>query len=149
VDLTFRRATLADLPAVIALLADDELGRTREAPDHRAPYETSFAAIDADPNQLLVVGESRGATVATMQLTFIPGLSRRGTWREQIEGVRVSSSVRGGGIGEQLITWAIAQARERGCALVQLTSDASRADAHRFYERLGFVASHTGFKLAL
>jgi GNAT superfamily N-acetyltransferase len=98
---------------------------------------------------LLVVGERGGETIATMQLTFIPGLSRRGTWRLQIEGVRVASTARGDGLGDELIRWAIDQARSRGCALVQLTSDARRQDAHRFYEHLGFVASHTGFKLAL
>ncbi|NEE00401.1 GNAT family N-acetyltransferase [Phytoactinopolyspora halotolerans] len=118
-------------------------------PDDRDPYDASFAAIDADPHQLLVVGESNGDIVATMQLTFIPGMSRRGTWRAQIEGVRVASSARGAGIGERLIRWAVEQARDRGCALVQLTSDASRTGAHRFYARLGFVASHTGFKLDL
>lgn len=148
-DLSLRRATRNDVPAVIALLADDEIGATRETPDDGEPYDASFAAIDADPNQFLVVGEQDGRIVATMQLTFIPGLSRRGTWRAQIEGVRVSTEMRGGGVGEQLIRWAIDRARERDCALVQLTSDTRRAEAHRFYERLGFVASHTGFKLAL
>ncbi|HEX6336278.1 MAG TPA: GNAT family N-acetyltransferase [Jiangellaceae bacterium] len=148
-EFSLRQATVADLPAIIALLADDEIGASRETPGDRAPYDESFAAIAADPNQLLVVGERDGQVLATMQLTFIPGLSRRGTWRAQIEGVRVASSARGHGLGEELIRWAIGQARERGCALVQLTSDARRQDAHRFYERLGFTASHTGFKLAL
>jgi GNAT superfamily N-acetyltransferase len=149
VELSLRQAHHSDVPAIIALLADDELGRARETPDDRDPYDASFADIDRDPNQLLLVGESEGKVVATMQITFIPGLSRRGTWRAQIEGVRVAASARGHGFGEQLITWAVDQARTRGCALVQLTSDTSRVDAHRFYERLGFVASHTGFKLAL
>lgn len=148
-DLTFRRATRDDVPAVIALLADDEIGAARETPDDREPYDASFTAIDADPNQLLVVGQRDGRIIATMQLTFIPGLSRRGTWRAQIEGVRVSTATRGDGVGEQLMRWAVDRARERGCALVQLTSDARRTEAHRFYERLGFVASHTGFKLDL
>ncbi|HEX5995868.1 MAG TPA: GNAT family N-acetyltransferase [Jiangellales bacterium] len=148
-EFSIRQATVADVPAIIALLADDDIGATREAPEDRAPYEESFAAIAGDPNQLLVVGERGGHIVATMQLTFIPGLSRRGTWRTQIEGVRVASSARGLGLGEKLIRWAIERARERGCALVQLTSDARRQDAHRFYERLGFTASHTGFKLQL
>ncbi len=148
-EFSIRQATVADVPAIIALLADDDIGATREAPEDRAPYEESFAAIVGDPNQLLVVGERGGHIVATMQLTFIPGLSRRGTWRTQIEGVRVASSARGLGLGEKLIRWAIERARERGCALVQLTSDARRQDAHRFYERLGFTASHTGFKLQL
>jgi GNAT superfamily N-acetyltransferase len=149
VEFTIRQATVTDVPAIIMLLADDEIGASRETPRDRAPYDESFAAIAADPNQLLAIGERGGEIVATMQLTFIPGLSRRGTWRAQIEGVRVASIARGDGLGEELIRWAIMQARSRGCALVQLTSDARRQDAHRFYERLGFVASHTGFKLAL
>jgi GNAT superfamily N-acetyltransferase len=148
-DLTLRRAAAGDVPAIVALLADDPIGASRETPDDREPYAASFRAIDADPNQMLVVVERSDRVVATMQLTFIPGLSRRGTWRAQIEGVRVASTERGAGYGEQLMRWAIEQARQRGCALVQLTSDARRAEAHRFYERLGFVASHTGFKLAL
>ncbi len=148
-EFTIRQATVTDVPAIVALLADDEIGASRETPHDRAPYDESFAAIAADPNQMLVVGERDGQIVATMQLTFIPGLSRRGTWRAQIEGVRVASTARGDGLGEELMRWAIEQARSRGCALVQLTSDARRQDAHRFYERLGFVASHTGFKLAL
>lgn len=147
--LTLRRARLEDVPAVIALLADDEIGATREAPDDREPYDASFAAIDADANQLLVVGERDGRIIATMQLTFIPGLSRRGGWRAQLEGVRVASAARGDGIGEYLVRWAVDRARERGCAMLQLTSDNRRAEAHRFYERLGFIASHTGFKRPL
>jgi ribosomal protein S18 acetylase RimI-like enzyme len=148
-ELTVRRATSHDVPAIIALLADDPIGAARETPDDREPYDVSFKAVDDDPNQLLVVGERDARVIATMQLTFIPGLSRRGTWRAQIEGVRVATAERGGGVGEQLMRWAIEQARSRGCALVQLTSDARRAEAHRFYERLGFVASHTGYKLSL
>lgn len=148
-ELTIRQAKVTDVPPIITLLADDEIGASRETPNDRAPYDESFAAIAADPNQLLVVGERGGEIVATMQLTFIPGLSRRGTWRAQIEGVRVASTARGDGLGEKLMQWAIEQARSRGCALVQLTSDARRQDAHRFYERLGFEASHTGFKLSL
>lgn len=147
--LTLRRARLEDVPAMIALLADDEIGATREAPDDREPYDASFAAIDADANQLLVVGERDGRIIATMQLTFIPGLSRRGGWRAQLEGVRVASAARGDGIGEYLVRWAVDRARERGCAMLQLTSDNRRAEAHRFYERLGFIASHTGFKRPL
>lgn len=147
--LTIRRATADDLSAIIALLADDPIGAARESPDDREPYVASFKAIEADPNQLLVVGERAGRVVATMQLTFIPGLSRRGTWRAQIEGVRVASDERGAGHGERLMRWATDRARDQGCALVQLTSDVRRPEAHRFYERLGFVASHTGFKLAL
>ena len=148
-DLRIRRATSDDVPAIVALLADDALGRARESAVDHERYEAAFDAIDSDPHQLLTVGELAGAVVATMQLTFIPGLSRRGAWRAQIEGVRVASTARGRQLGEQLVRWAVEQARARGCALVQLTSDNRRPDAHRFYQRLGFVASHTGFKLDL
>ncbi len=149
-DVTFRAARAEDLPVIIALLADDMLGRNREAADADAPvYLAAFAAIDADPNLLLVVAESAGAVVGTMQLSFLPGLPRNGAWRGQIEAVRVAASRRGGGVGAQMINWAIARCRERGCAHVQLTTDRQRLDAHRFYDRLGFVPSHIGYKLQL
>ena len=113
------------------------------------PYERAFDAIDADPAHLLVVGELDGDVVATFQLSYIPGFSRKGSWRAQIEAVRVADVLRGQGVGALMIRWAIDQARERGCSLVQLTTDKSRVAAHRFYERLGFVASHEGMKLTL
>lgn len=147
-----RRATAADVAAIVALLGDDDLGAAREdmSAARLAPYHRAFAAVDADPGQLLiVVTAGDGGVVATMQLTFIPGLSRRGARRAQIEAVRVSRHHRGQGLGEAMITWAIAEARRRDCALVQLTSDKRREDAHRFYLRLGFTASHEGFKLQL
>lgn len=143
---TIRRATADDVPAIVAMLADDPLGARRESPGDPA-YGAAFADIDADQNQYLAVADVGGEVVGTMQLTFIPGLSRRGATRALIEAVRVRSDRRGGGIGRQLTEWAIEEARGRGAALVQLTTDASRADAHRFYERLGFVASHVGMKL--
>ena len=147
-----RRATAGDLPAIVGLLADDELGATREAgtdPDLTS-YRTAFAAIDADPGQLLVVVTAEdGRVAATMQLTFIPGLARQGALRAQIEAVRVGAGYRSQGLGEAMITWAIAEARRRGCRMVQLTSDKRRPDAHRFYQRLGFSATHEGFKLPL
>ncbi|MET3370826.1 GNAT family N-acetyltransferase [Arthrobacter sp. M2012083] len=146
---TLRRARKGDLPRILALLADDQLGATRESTDDVAPYERAFDAIDADPAHLLVVGELDGDVVATFQLSYIPGLSRKGSWRAQIEAVRVSETLRGQGVGVRMIQWAIDQARERGCSLVQLTTDKSRVSAHRFYERLGFVASHEGMKLTL
>jgi GNAT superfamily N-acetyltransferase len=149
---TVRRATAADVPAIVGLLADDELGATREAgPDPElASYRGAFAAIDADPGQLLlVVAAPDGQVAATMQLTFIPGLARRGALRAQIEAVRVGSGYRSQGLGEAMITWAVAEARRRGCRMVQLTSDKRRANAHRFYQRLGFAATHEGFKLPL
>ena len=142
----FRRATAADLDAIVALLADDALGRDREAPgDPR--YRAAFDAIERDPNQLLAVAEEQGEVVGCLQLTFIPGLSRRAATRGQIESVRVSAARRGGGLGRAMIEWAIDRCRERGCALVQLTSDKARPDALRFYAGLGFTASHEGLKL--
>jgi GNAT superfamily N-acetyltransferase len=150
-DLLFRRATRDDLPAIVALLADDILGRQREST--RLPldprYLAAFDAIDADPNQQLIVAISADAVVGTLQLTFIPGIARLGAWRGQVEAVRIASSQRGAGLGEQLLEWAIDACRTRGCDVVQLTTDKQRHDAHRFYERLGFVASHAGYKLAL
>ena len=148
---TFRRATEADLPAIVAMLADDALGATRE--DTREPlaegYRRAFAAIDADPNQMLVVGELDGRVIATTQISFLPGLSHKGAWRGQIEAVRVDSSLRGRKIGEAMMEFALAQFRARGCRQAQLTTDKTRGDAHRFYERLGFKASHEGMKLLL
>ncbi|MBR7779825.1 GNAT family N-acetyltransferase [Undibacterium sp. BYS50W] len=135
------------------MIADDVLGKNRDHGDpDQACYVQAFQAIDQDANQLLLVAElqgQEGEVIAMLQLTFIPGLSRRGAWRALIESVRVSSALRGQGIGRWLMQQAITQARERGCRLVQLTSDKQRQEAHRFYGSLGFVASHKGFKLAL
>ncbi|NJP68374.1 GNAT family N-acetyltransferase [Streptomyces spiramenti] len=144
-----RPAGADDLPAIVAMLADDPLGATREDVDDPAPYRRAFEAITADPNQHLVVADDAGTVVGTLQLTVIPGLSRKGASRALIEAVRVREGHRGGGLGATMIGWAVDEARRQGCVLVQLTSDAAREDAHRFYERLGFVASHVGFKLAL
>ena len=147
----FRRAERVDLPAIIAMLADDALGATREdASDPPNPaYLAAFEALEQDHNQLLAVGERDGRIVACLQISFIPGLSRLGQWRGQIESVRVAASARGDGLGQQLFEWAIDECRKRGCGLVQLTSDKSRPDAIRFYERLGFKVSHEGLKLSL
>ena len=147
----FRRASIMDLPAIIELLADDELGRQREqaGPPPSPNYETAFNAIDKDPNQLLAVAENGDDIVGCLQLTFIPGLSRVGMWRGQIESVRVASKHRGSGLGRKLFEWAIEECRKRGCGLVQLTTDKSRPDALRFYQSLGFTASHEGMKLTL
>lgn len=145
---TLRRARRADLPALTALLADDSLGAGRETPADSEPYAAAFAAIDADPAHLLaVVTAAEDTPIGMMQVTVIPGLSRQGARRAQIEGVRVAAAHRGGGLGGAMIAWAIDEARRQGCALVQLTSDKQRAEAHRFYTRLGFTASHEGFKL--
>jgi ribosomal protein S18 acetylase RimI-like enzyme len=146
--ITLRRATEADVPAIVGLLAADQLGATREGGD-LAPYLDAFAALDADPAQLLVVATAQGLVAGTLQLTFIPGLARRGALRAQIEAVRVDAAHRSGGLGTAMVGWAVEEARERGCALVQLTTDKRRARARRFYERLGFTASHEGMKLFL
>ncbi|MFF0833856.1 MULTISPECIES: GNAT family N-acetyltransferase [unclassified Streptomyces] len=148
-DLEIRRATARDLPAIVAMLADDPLGAQRESPDDLSPYRTALERLDADPNQRLVVAVREDRVVGTLQLTIIPGLSRRGATRSVIEAVRIHADERGSGLGTQLIQWAIDESRRQGCQLVQLTSDSSRTDAHRFYERLGFTASHVGFKLPL
>jgi GNAT superfamily N-acetyltransferase len=150
-EITFRLATRADVPAIVALLADDELGAAREvvSEDVDAGYWSAFEQIDADPRNELVVAEHAGTVVGTCQLTFTPSLSRRGTERMTVEAVRVSSALRGRGIGRSMMVWALDRARERGCALAQLTTNKRRTDAHRFYASLGFAASHEGFKLAL
>ncbi len=147
-----RDARAKDVAAIVDLLAADQLGATRDGvrdESDLAAYMQAFGAIDADPAHLLIVAESAGEIVGTMQLSFLPGLARRGALRAQLEAVRVAESFRGCGVGAAMMRWAIDEARRRGCGLVQLTSDKSRTDAHRFYQRLGFVASHEGMKLAL
>ncbi|MER7337177.1 GNAT family N-acetyltransferase [Streptomyces sp. NPDC000075] len=131
------------------MLADDPLGATRESPDDLTPYVAAFKRLTEDPHQHVMVAVRGERVVGTLQLTFVPGLSRRGSTRSIIEGVRVHADERGGGLGTRFIEWAVERSREEGCRLVQLTSDVSRTDAHRFYERLGFTASHVGFKLQL
>ncbi|MEU3243697.1 MULTISPECIES: GNAT family N-acetyltransferase [unclassified Streptomyces] len=148
-DLEIRPAVADDVPAVVAMLADDALGAQRESPDDLNPYLAALERLSGDPNQHLVVAVREGRIVGTLQLTIIPGLSRRGSTRALIEAVRVHTDERGSGLGTRIIEWAIAESRRQECRLVELTSDASRTDAHRFYERLGFTASHLGFKLAL
>jgi len=154
-NVTFRYATREDLPAIVALLADDEKGKTREELTDPLPdaYYQAFDAMesqstDALPNKYLlaILGDD---IVGCLQLTLIAGLSRRGQLRAQIEGVRVSSKVRGQKIGEKLITESISTSKSLGAVLIQFTTDKTRKDAHRFYERLGFVASHEGMKMAL
>ncbi|WP_137134978.1 GNAT family N-acetyltransferase [Rhizobium sp. FKY42] len=148
----FRKAEESDLAAIIGMLADDALGRTREVvsdPVDRR-YVDAFAAIEADTNQYLAVAvDDAGDVVGCLQISFLPGLSRLGLWRGQIESVRVAASQRGKGVGREMISWAVEECRKRGCGTVQLTSDNRREDAHRFYENLGFEKSHAGFKLTL
>ncbi|WP_051533003.1 GNAT family N-acetyltransferase [Arthrobacter sp. 9MFCol3.1] len=149
---TIRKAESYDVASIVGLLAADQLRASVDsiAIEHRNPYDLAFQAIDADPAQLLlVVVSTENEVVGTMQLTFIPGLARGGATRLQIEAVRVRSDLRSLGLGGAMISWAVAEGRRRGAQLVQLTSDQSRVAAHRFYERLGFEASHVGFKLSL
>lgn len=148
-DLEIRPAVPDDIPAIVAMLADDPLGAQRESPDDMTPYLAAFERLAEDPNQNLVVAEREGRVVGTLQLTIVPGLSRKGAVRSIIEAVRVHADERGSGLGTRFIEWAVDESRRQGCQLVQLTSDAKRTDAHRFYERLGFTASHVGFKLQL
>ena len=147
-----RRARAADVPAIVGLLADDQLGAGRDGvrtSADLAAYQEAFGLIDSDPAHLLVVADADDAVVGTMQLSFLPGLARRGALRAQIEAVRVAAGWRGRGLGSAMFGWAIGEARRRGCHLVQLTTDKSRGEAHRFYAELGFVASHEGLKLTL
>lgn len=149
---TLRKAHASDVGSIVGLLAADQLRAAAEstAIEDRRRYDLAFQAIDADIAQLLAVAVStENKVVATMQLTFIPGLARAGATRMQIEAVRVQSSLRGHGLGGAMISWAVDEGRRRGATLVQLTSDESRIEAHRFYRRLGFEASHVGFKLSL
>jgi GNAT superfamily N-acetyltransferase len=148
-DLEIRAATADDLPAIVAMLADDPLGAQRESPDDLTPYRNALERITADPNQHAVVAVREGRVIGTLQLTITPGLSRRGATRALIEAVRIHADERGSGLGSRLTEWAIDTSRRLGCHMVQLTSDKTRTDAHRFYEKLGFTASHEGFKLLL
>lgn len=149
--LIFRPAIASDLAAIVAMLADDELGQQREDPSTplNQKYLGAFAAIDLDSNQLLAVVEDGEKLAGCLQITFVPGLSRLGMWRGQIESVRIAAGHRGEGLGRKMFEWAINECRSRGCGLVQLTTDKSRADACKFYESLGFKASHEGMKLTL
>lgn len=145
----FREAKREDVPEIVGLLVDDVLGKTRELSDMAAYYD-AFDAMRSEGGNTLIVGESaEGALVATYQLTFISGLSLAAARRAQVESVRVASHMRGQGIGEAMFADAEKRAREAGCSLMQLTMNASRTDSHRFYERLGFQPTHTGFKRAL
>lgn len=151
VDLRYRRATAEDVEAIVRLLADDVLASSRETVESPLPrhYLDAFAEIDADPNQFLCVAEDGAEVVGTLQLSFIRGLSRNGARRAIVEAVRVRRDRRGERIGEAMLAWAVAEARARECAVVQLTTDKKRTDAHRFYDRLGFEPSHVGYKLLL
>ncbi|MGV8977310.1 MAG: GNAT family N-acetyltransferase [Cellulomonas sp.] len=147
-----REAVAGDVRAIVHLLAADQLGASQDGiatQDDAQPYLRAFEAIDADPAHLLMVGVDGPDVIATMQLSFLPGMARHGARRAQIEAVRVREDHRNRGLGTAMITWAVDEARRRDCALVQLTTDKSRRDAHRFYERFGFHASHEGMKLTI
>jgi ribosomal protein S18 acetylase RimI-like enzyme len=150
-DIIARKMQKADLGVVVNLLTDDELGQSREDKGKvvHADYLRAFENIDSDVNQCAAIFEINGETIGCLQITFIPGLSRRGSLRGQIEGVRVARDFRGKGYGAKMISWAITKCRSRGCRMVQLTSDKTRENAIQFYEKLGFVRSHEGFKLPL
>lgn len=150
-ELHFREARRGDLETLVALLADDPLGSTRERFESPLPesYVAAFEAVDRDANHQLLIAEAAGVLAGFLQLSFLPYLTYQGGWRALVEGVRVAPSARGRGVGRALVDEAIRRARTRGCHLVQLTTDKTRPDALRFYERAGFVASHEGMKLHL
>jgi len=149
--LTFRLATAQDVDKIVQMLADDELGKTRERYEKPLPesYLQAFEAIEKDPNNELIVACLGEEIVGVQQITFTPYLTHQGSWRATIEGVRTASSEMGKGLGSKLILWAVERAKERGCHIVQLTTDKQRPDALRFYERLGFTATHEGLKMKL
>jgi ribosomal protein S18 acetylase RimI-like enzyme len=150
-NIVFRRATRADLPAIVHMLADDELGSQREQFETPLPqsYESAFEQINSDPNHELIVAELNGEVIGTLHLMFLPSLSYQGGLRAQIESVRVGKHFQSQGIGRQMMQWAMERARQRDAHVVQLTTHNSRVDAHRFYERLGFKGSHLGMKISL
>ncbi len=150
-EIVIRTAIQEDLPAIVKLLADDEVAGSRErlTDPIAESYVAAFEAISADPNHGLFVADKDGEIMGTFQLSFIPNMTYQGGWRAQIEGVMVSANLRNQGIGTAMMRWAIARAREKGCCLVQLTSFNERTKAHQFYGKLGFVFSHQGAKLDL
>ena len=150
-EVSFRRARRTDLPSIVRMLADDELGSQRERVENPLPepYYTAFEQINKDPNHELIVAEKDGEVIGTLHLMFLPSISFQGGLRAQIESVRVDKRFQNRGIGSQMMKWAMERARQRGAQMVQLTTHKSRLDAHRFYERLGFKSSHLGMKLSL
>ena len=147
----FRQATQKDLPAIVQMLAEDDLGSQRERFETPLPqaYYTAFEAIENDQNHEMIVAELDGEVIGTLHLMFLPSISYQGGTRAQVESVRVVQRLRGQGIGAEMMNWAMERARQRGCHLMQLTSHQSREDAHRFYEKLGFIKSHIGMKINL
>jgi len=150
-DIVFRLATREDLPSIVRMLADDDLGSQREQEESPLPesYYSAFEQIHKDPNHELIVAERNGEVIGTLHLMFLPSISFQGGLRAQVESVRVDKRFQSQGIGSEMMKWAMDRARQRGAHLVQLTSHKSRLDAHRFYERLGFEGSHLGMKINL
>ena len=150
-ELIFRIASRANLPAIVRLLADDDLGSRRERNEDPLPesYYLSYDEIHKDPNHELIVAELNGEVIGTLHLMFLPSLSYQGGLRAQIESVRIDTRYQNQGIGSEMMKWTIERAKARGAHIVQLTTHNSRADAHRFYERLGFKGTHLGMKLSL
>lgn len=149
--LTYRKAAEADLPFIVKLLTDDAVRATDDRPDEpfHPRYVAALRELETDQNQMMMLAMLGDETVGTIQLTFIPGISGLGTKRCLVEAVHIAPTHRSKGLGSQMIQWAIDQARQRGCGMVQLTSNKKWLDAHRFYERLGFLKSHEGFKYYL
>jgi GNAT superfamily N-acetyltransferase len=149
--LSFRDATLGDLPFMLELVIADSVGASEDAgvPADAPEYRAAFEAIAADPNQRLIIAMHGDEPVGTLQLTFIAGIMRRGMWRCLVESVHIAPTQRNRGFGTEMMRYAADTARARGCGVVQLTSNKARADAHRFYRRLGYVQSHEGFRLLL
>jgi len=150
-DIRFRLAKRADLPSIVRLLADDDLGSQRERYEDPLPepYYSAFEQIESDPNHELIVAERKGEVIGTLHLMFLPSISYQGGLRAQIESVRVDKQFQSRGIGGAMMQWSMQQAKQRGACLVQLTTHKTREDAHRFYERLGFKGTHLGMKLSL
>ena len=150
-DIIFRIATYSDVPSIVRLLVDDELGCLRERYENPIPetYYTAYELINGDPNHELIVAELNGEVIGTLHLMFLPSLSFQGGLRAQVESVRVDTHHQNQGIGSDMMKWTIEHAKMRGTHIVQLTTHKSRADAHRFYERLGFKGTHLGMKLSL
>jgi GNAT superfamily N-acetyltransferase len=150
-DILFRLARRADLPSIVRMLADDELGSRRERHEDPLPesYYSAFEQIERDPNHELIVAEREGQVIGTLHLMFLPSVSFQGGLRAQVESVRVDRRFQSQGIGREMMKWSVERARQRGAHVVQLTTHKSRLDAHRFYERLGFKGTHLGMKLSL
>ena len=150
-EVIFRTATRADLPCIVRLLADDDLGSQRERNEDPLPdsYYSAYEEINKDTNHELIVAEIDGDVIGTLHLMFLPSISFQGGLRAQIESVRIDTKYQSRGIGSEMMTWAIKRAQDRGAHILQLTTHISRENAHRFYERLGFKGTHLGMKLSL